>query len=119
MIFSIILILCMNVSAHKHDYTPKWSYKPVVSILYPDNACPSVRPSVCASRKWEVLVVTRYNVLRFPVGFPVGQSANSEWWVASRLQPWSLSQQFDATKRHVPNNGRGMLCLCRDFPIAR
>ncbi len=32
----------------------------------------------------------------------VGQSANSEWWVASRLQPWSLSQQCDATRRHVP-----------------
>ncbi len=38
----------------------------------------------------------------------VGLSANSEWWVASRPQPWSLSQQFDATKRHVPKNGPGI-----------
>ncbi len=38
----------------------------------------------------------------------VGQSANSEWCVASRLQPWTLSQQFDATKRHVPKNGPGI-----------
>ncbi len=38
----------------------------------------------------------------------VGQSANSEWCVASRLQPWSLSQQSDATKIHVPKNGPGL-----------
>ncbi len=48
------------------------------------------------------------------VGLPdpdVGQSAISEWWVASWLQPWSLSQQCDATKGHVPKN-------CPSIPVA-
>ncbi len=31
----------------------------------------------------------------------VGLSANSEWWVASRPQPWSLSQ-LEALKEHLP-----------------
>ncbi len=67
-----------------------------VSILYPDNAvsvCLCVCVCVCPSRMWEVLW--------YKVYYYVGQSANSEWWVASWLQPWS---QCDATKRHALKN---------------
>ncbi len=76
-----------------------------LSILYPDNACPSVCLSVrhgcgrCYGTRSYCHVASRYNV---------GQSANSEWWVASWLQPWSLSQQCDTTKGLVPNNGPGI-----------
>ncbi len=58
-------------------------------------------------------------------GIQIGQSANSEWWVASWLQPWSLSLPHgycDATKRHVPRNYPGIpveFGYARNFSIAR
>ncbi len=81
---------------------------PPSSILYPDNGVrASVRLSVTDVRGTSgnnVLCTVPCEVSRHNVG----QSANSEWCVASGLQPWSLSQQFDATKRHVPKNGPGI-----------
>ncbi len=76
---------------------------PVISHQYFIQITVSVRPSVTdvggsSGNKVLPCRASRYNV---------GQSANFEWWVASWLQPWSLSQQCDATKG------------CTEFPIAR
>ncbi len=80
-----------------------------MSILNPDNGV-SVCLSVCQSWMWEVLWYKVCTTMWVRVlilsggwlhGFNLG---HYQWWVASWLQPWSLSQQCDATKRHALKN---------------